>query len=684
VARIDIRRTATVGIPTQPTEVAGPLAAPVSPVIGAIGEAAGRTAQFVKQYQQAEFNFMAVETDLAISEEMTLYNKALRTNPILSDPYGTDDIITKKEKHWLAFSEKIQKNIINNIGNERLRNVMTQRWKGKTEDIRNDVIQSALDTNIAYMSNKTNDNIRKFASDILTADSEAGTMVASESADTAIALALSSGFITQEQAEDHTSFIDRNEVLADAKFSKLTFTESKTAVEASNLPQDRKEEAFQILNANEQERIRLEKEALAATQELNLEDGFGGISTRQISTMPELDAMLADDGIFNALNSSQSEKLRAALRRQNSDRDKGAKPDDPAALRRLDDALMANTDRAPYLRILYDNAPFIQASTYIKFRDWADNPAFGRKNEQAVSLYTKAVEDMGKQGFWGKDPLDILSGQNEMMEAMRDLQFSDGLTAEEIATEQGFTVDTAKQLIANFQDQIVSNILKDQPIREDDGNIHWTDIEKLIKHGLEGRLVGRTNLAELGNFLTDPTMSTDTLQDNVAKTVFFKNSYDDLSGAEKDRVNVTVVVGQMSRKAEDIFKLDYPGVDAIMGIEIETNLPTARTADNLYRLELEGREEKWKVWNGQIGEYIEDESVQLPETSTTESFEAVKLWRKLQELLKRTPDIDIEPLQLRGDVRGERLRQLLEVDEQIIPQGNASRPTRGRTRGIGQ
>ncbi len=695
----DIKRkiTGSVDLPTLQTRVAGPGPAPESPVLGAVGQLAGAATEFAQAYKTAEFNFQATEAETEIAAAINQYQTNLRTNPILREPGDADDIITKKEKDWLKFSESIQKDIIGNIGNDRLRNQLTQSWEGRTEDIRNRVANNALDENMVYMTNRLNDtisegtaNILEFsrqardaaaAGDIETANNlELAAVLAAENVEKALVRSAASALTTEEQAEDAMDVVDRYEALGHTYLEGMSFSESKQFINESTLTTENKAEAHKVLKANEDERLRVEKEQLEATQEINMEEGFLGISQDQITTMPELDAMLSDGGRYAANDSGQGERLRAALRRRQKEREPGKQPeDDPAAIQQIDEALLdPRLTREEYLKVLTDNGDLIKSSTYLKYFGYADEQAFTFKNEQAIDNLETSIDAMIKQNFWGKDPIDQLNGANEMRAAARDLQFSKGLTAEQISTEQGFTLEDSKQLVANFQDEIVGNLLRDQPIREDDGKFHWTDVEKVVQLGLEGKLYGRTNVDQLSNFLTDPTMSTATLQNNVAKDIYGRSSYDNLTSDQKNTVDITVMTGQLVRKAEDVFKLDYPGVDAIMGIEVQSNLPTARTAENLYRLEIAGKEEKWKVWDIRVGAYVDDPAVVLPETRTTPNL--IRDWNNLQKLLETTPDPTIEPLLRRdGDV-GRRIG----VNDEIIPQGNARTPSRGRTRGIGQ
>ena len=661
----DIQRipfpTEQVTIPqTNITDAPLPERSPIAELVGQAAQVAGNVAE---TYQKAQFAFDATEANLEITKRINAYQENLRNNPIM--PVVGENIVQTKQKDWQNFSEDLMKNYISQIDNSQLRNVLTDDWNLKSEKIRNDVVNDAIDENIMFMANRLSDDINEL---VLAGDFEG--------ADKAIALGEQSALLDREQTVDFYAFVDRSELLAGLEANNTSFSEGKDIINSSNLPVEEKGKAQNIWQEREDERIRVEKESLIATQESNLEEGFLGISRDQIRTMTQLDDLLEDGGRYEANDSGQGERLRAALRRRQKERDTDTTvKDDPASIRRIEQALDDfKGDDIAFRRVLAAEATGISGKTYNTYFELSQKQAFAVKNDQATNFFNDQVEAMAKQGFWGKDPTDILNGQNEMYRAKDELMFSDSLTSEQIASGEGFTLDMSKQLVANFQDQIVGKLLRDQPIREDNGQFHWTDVEKLIEHGIEGRLFGRTNMDQLSNFLNDSTMATSTLQDNVARDTFNRRSYNDLSKDEKNRVNVTVAVGQLVRKAEDVFKLDYPGVDAIMGIEIETNLPTARTADGLYRLELEGAEEKWKIWNGTVGDYIEDDTVDIADTSTTEELQAVKAWRFLQDVIKLTPDPDREEIRTR--------RSFLEVNEDLIPQGTPARS--GRLRGIGQ
>lgn len=635
MAKIPRRITGEVDIPTLQTEVAGPGPAPENPILGAVGELAGRAAEFVQAYKAAEFNFQATEADAAITAEINNYQENLRTNPILPEPGDADDIITKKEKNWLEFAERIQKDLIGNVGNTQLRNKLTQSWRSRTEDIRNKVVNNALDENMRYMSNRLNDNINTATSNILdfsrqardaaasgdleTAHAfETSALLAAENAEVAITRAEASGLITREQAEEGMDVVDRYEALGHTYLEGMSYSESKQYINESNLSAENKTEAHKVLKANEDERLRVEAEQLKATQDANLEEGFFLIANDQITRETELEALFPDGRRYEALDGPQSEQLRAALRRRQKERDTGdTGRDNPEALARIDIVFMnPNATREDALTAMYEEAGrgLISSTTYNSLYKKLDTDAFRNKNEQAFQYTVAQVERLKEEGALGSTPQQIAIAEQAIWEAVNNLQYGDHLTAREKATEQGYTLENAKQFIANLNDTIVVKALEEGYLREPNDPRHWTNAEELLRLSAEGQIYGKVFTDQIGGFLNDSTMTTEDLKNSISRSLGAK--YSDLSDIDKSKVKITMAVGDLVRKTGQLFNVEY-GIDGTAGFDVRSSLPTITLADGtLYRLNIdeEKKQETWEIWSEEDRGFIPDPNA--PDTDT--------------------------------------------------------------------
>lgn len=556
-----------------------------SPIAETVGKVAGFASEFIDRYQRAQYASDATDAELEISRRINAYQEALRTNPILPELGDKDDIITKKEKNWQEFSSDIQKNLIGKIGNSQLRDDLTNAWEARSEAMRNNVVNAALDENILYMSDKLNDSINEFSSDILTAETHEGVLFASEGADAAVIRGLESGLINQQQADEYNSFIDRNELLTKTRLEGMTFSESKTAITASNLPLDRKEEAFKILKGEEEAKIAREKEEQAIRTNDIMETGLSAIRAGGFRSLPELEAMYGENGPWDAdLDYKEEKELAGAWEKwekDEADEGIGARKDFAGAVNFWYDNVNDKTKtRIDMLSILGEIAPYITGKTYDKYYAQLDDPSRREKNDRLFKLF----EDLKNEAR--KDGLIDEADEARIQEQFDDYMFGGHLTQEEIQTEVGISTEDIRQWFSNITQDNMAKRIDDLRLREEDNLIVRVSSETFAESVIARQALGIFKPGILFDFISDTTATTEDLENKMAAEL--GKTWVSMTSDEKERANITINLGIYARKGSDAFRAEHTeelstqGRDFITGFDRQTGMPTYRIVEKKF------------------------------------------------------------------------------------------------------
>ena len=151
-----IRYNSQVGLQGGPTQAQ---ASYQTPIVDTVGKMADVASQFAQKYQQAQYDQNKIDTMLNIQKDVDAYQENLRVNPIQKNA-PDDDIVALKEADWQKFSgENVSKQILSKIKDPRLKEDMTNWWNQKAETYRSNVVNTAMDENIAYMGQRSKENI---------------------------------------------------------------------------------------------------------------------------------------------------------------------------------------------------------------------------------------------------------------------------------------------------------------------------------------------------------------------------------------------------------------------------------------------------------------------------------------------------------------------------------------------
>ncbi|MCK5614061.1 hypothetical protein KAR91_70005 [Candidatus Pacearchaeota archaeon] len=590
-----------VGIQDRPTGIPQSGRTPVADTIGQIADIGS---QFARDYQKAQYASDATEAELEITKQINAYKENLRENPIQAPVGG--DIVQAKEEDWNKFSSGLQKNYIDKIENNRLKEDLGTWWAGASEDGRAGVVEAAQDENIAFMGERQLDRINEFRTLGFQADNPEDRAELFGNADRAASAALDTGLISREEYNAQIESNNRTAVTAEA-LAQGSFSEARDFISVSDLSAEQKTIAKNNVNSLEQEQILRDKEQLTATQGQNLEEGFLGISTEDIFSIDQLNKMLEDGGVYEALDGPQGEQLRRRLERSISDRENPADADeiDEWASGRLD-RLFRNTKstRDDILNEMYELGGALSTKSYNYYYGLLDDAGYKRLNSPVNSYVDNQLDAMEKEGLFGEDEIGITQARYRIENFIHERLTDPGLTGREAATEQGFTMDDAVDLFYNERQKALGFDFKEtETLRERRGDVVITDQERLLDLAQRGELFGQTAEAAIDRYIVDPSMKVGELRDIASRDIFNKN-YDQLTKDEKNRIGLTEASGKIIRAAASLFRKEFLGVDGILGYEVDTGLPTIETQDNLYRLGFNRaeNEEQWEVWDS--GEWV--------------------------------------------------------------------------------
>ncbi len=623
----------------------GPTQAPASyqtPVADAIGQAAGVASEFAQKYQQAKYATDATELELEIKRKTNAYFENLRVNPI-QQVLG-EDIVQTKEDDWNKFSQSIGK-YIDSISNRELSENYREWWLSKSEDGRSNVVENAIDENIAYMGDKQQDRINELV--------ELGEW---RDARTAARVGEDSGFWGREQEDDIFNYIQRREHTAEAL--QMSYPEGVQHIKQQDMPSEEKAKALEVLRSTEEERLRQEKEALKATQEQNLESGFYGISTQNILTMPQLDSMLAPGGKYDALDASQGQRLRTALRTNMNKRDQGINNDDI-----VDDYMKAaflTNDRSIVKGTMYDLQLKMGMSPTMmnKYGKLLESDTFPAMNERVMAYSEEQFSAMAKEGMFGEEPTDIANAKARMFGRIYDFQNDPSLSERDRAMEKGFTMEDAERFFYNEKQAAAGfDMSKVKTLYSLGGDRLIDTPERFLQAAESGELYGQTDQSVLGEFVLDASMSPDQLRERTS--VQYGDLYKDLTKDQKAQVNLTVSYGQFLRLTEDLFKTMTEGrnIDGAIGIDQNTGLPVVSTIRSYtdhngieqlerrdYRLEYNeyAKEEEWKYYNTFTNRWESDPLMPIPSLSNQTAIE--RTIQSTKDAYIKLRDLDPEPI----------------------------------------
>ena len=599
----------------------GPTQAPASyqtPVADAIGNAANVGSQFLDKYNQAKYNRDKTDLMLNTKKMVNDYQENLRTNPIVRQN-PDDDIVALKEQDWQKFSiEAIGNKLFGNIQNPKLREDMGAWWANESENFRSNVVNSAIDEDIAYMGQRTKENID-------TAIYEGQYALAAQYA----ANGVKDGVLNANDEDDVLDQIALQSVLKitgpnpgmDSEgnpIKPMTMKEAQQFINESGLEADEKIKANKWMV---ERRKVYDTEVEAAVKQYD--DGHfntlaSAIITDDIRTTEGMlayldsmpDAQLGEDvieGSSEEFKANNLVKMNNLLKQRQKERDAAAKgekePDIPPGVEDYLERLRSTGTHEEMLDALWklqtmDNPPITtkQANDYKKKSEQAvwneqiKDPYAGRFDDKINSLLkdkTITVDDAGNIRRLWNDHVELYNDEDTFKEKYNEDmdQFFKNLTSE----------------VVKIKASNLSAFSSVNDLGSTDKN------EAFAAMMLGGSGIGIINPEILVDYINNPSPDDNAVRDKVAIDLY-GTTYDKLEkGDDKKRVNYSLTVGAYGK----LLQAEASNIAQKLGTTEETfidekGVPFVIIDGKGYRLGLnkEGTQEVWQQWGLEDGEKV--------------------------------------------------------------------------------
>jgi len=574
-----------VGLPGGPTQAQ---ASYQTPVANAIGQAAGVAGQFVQKYQAAKYDRSKIDTMLQVKKNVNEYQENLRNNPITQEN-PDDDIVAMKEGDWNKFSnDQVRKNVLDKITDPRLKEEMNSWWANETENYRSNVVNNAMDENVAYMGQRAME-------DINTAIYEGQYAMAIGIGQSS----LENGLINRETFDGIQDQVALQSILQVT--DQMNIEDAQKTIDESPLEADEKIKASKYMV----ERKKVRAEDIAKTVNIydttQYRDLYMAAQNGEIRSSEQLteifrtmgDAMYGDE-VLEGTAADFAAKHMVSLMSVINSKNKKEEPSPEVKLSSIvkEDisARMAKDSREEVLAYV---TKMTGVDGYgIQAYDFAltemNKSQRGRLSDSGLKAYDDKVKDLITDEYITEDEKYAVRKRFDSWIQ----QFSD----EEIMTEAYY--DKMTDFFNNMKaEKTTYDINELQKTIVEEGNIGRTSYaEEFIRKGRMGEFVGQTDPTALRNYISGTT-GIDDFKEDIARYLYEK-PYEELDKDKKSRVNLSVAIGEHS-KAVLRYANDTIGPGGRLVVDPKTNMPIVRfgegdnVTDYMLRVNADKQEEEW-------------------------------------------------------------------------------------------
>ena len=583
-----------------------------SPVANAIGQSAGVASQFLEKYQQAQYARNKMNTVLDVKKRINDYQENLRANPVL--PGGPDDdIVALKEENWQKFSStEIANNVIGKIKDPKLREEMGQWWSNESENYRSSVVNNAMDENIAYMGQRT-------IEDVNTAIYEEQFGLAMNLAETA----LNNGIIGRETYDGISDQVALQSILkitgpnpgVDSNgepIPVMSLKEAQQYIDESPLEADEKIKANKYMA----ERRKVHQADLDTAYDQYKDKNFvnivTGITSGNIRTEEGLraaynylpNAQLGDEVIPGSKDKFEAKtftQMYGILRQQWADQKRAEKgdpePDIPPDVLKELERIQLFGDREEMRDTGWDfvSKGFVTIPQLNDYFNKIKNDQNQRLKDPYAKLFTKGIatlikdkvidpEDEGRITALWNDHISLYSTEDQFKE-----KYNEDMDA----------------FFKNLGGKAVSVKLSDLGAVSYSGDIGDISAnEKLIDLQMNDKFVGIVNTSIAKEYMMTPSPDITALKERTSQWLYGK-AYKDLDREDKKKTDMTLTVGEygkiLSSEADSIVE----AINKRDGTEYEADpyidhkgIPYVVINGQSYRMELNANkdQEVWKTY----------------------------------------------------------------------------------------